>query len=117
MLYTFVGENGSLGLENGKKYNIFIDTQEGKVTAYIQKGMKVLICPYDNLKLFINNWRPESIINIDLGNTRGIKRHLDNLGRIVIPMEFRKELNIKRKDKLSIYLLEDGVYITKKYKK
>lgn len=57
------------------------------------------------------------MLNIDLGNVRGLSRQLDNLGRIVIPMAYRKELNINGKDKLSIYLLEDGVYITKKYKK
>lgn len=54
------------------------------------------------------------MLKIDLGNTRGITRPLDNLGRIVIPMEFRKELNISEKDKLSIYLLEDGLYVKKK---
>lgn len=74
------------------------------------------------MKLLFEDWEEnqnqnQKEINIDLGNTRGLKRRLDNLGRIVIPMEFRKELNIKREDKLSIYLLEDGVYITKIYNK
>lgn len=74
------------------------------------------------MKLLFEDWEEnqnqnQKEINIDLGNTRGLKRRLDNLGRIVIPMEFRKELNIKREDKLSIYLLEDGVYITKNYNK
>lgn len=118
MLYTFIGENGSLGLENSKKYNILINTEKGKVFAYIQLSInKTIVCPYNSMKSFLNNWKPESIININLGNTRGITRQLDNLGRVVIPMEFRKELDIKREDKLSIYLLEDGLYITKKYKK
>lgn len=54
------------------------------------------------------------MLEIDLGNTRGIKRPLDNLGRIVIPKAFRNELKINDKDKLNIYLLEDGIYITKK---
>ena len=74
------------------------------------------------MKLLFEDWEEnqnqnQKEINIDLGNTRGLKIRLDNLGRIVIPMEFRKELNIKREDKLSIYLLEDGVYITKNYNK
>lgn len=54
------------------------------------------------------------MIKVDLGNTRGIKRPLDKLGRIVIPKSFRDELEIKDTDKLDIYLLQNGIYITKK---
>ena len=54
------------------------------------------------------------MIKVDLGNTRGVKRQLDNLGRVVIPKEFRDELKIKDHDELKIYLLEEGVYVTKK---
>jgi transcriptional pleiotropic regulator of transition state genes len=54
------------------------------------------------------------MIEIDLGNTRGVKRPLDNLGRVVIPKEFREELQIKEHDELQVYLLENGVYVTKK---
>lgn len=54
------------------------------------------------------------MLKVDLGNTRGIKRPLDKLGRIVIPKAFRDELKIKTTDKLDIYLLEEGIYITKK---
>lgn len=54
------------------------------------------------------------MLKIDLGNTRGITRPLDNLGRIVIPKEFRNELNIEEKDELQIFLLEDGLYVKKK---
>ena len=57
------------------------------------------------------------MIKVDLGNTRGIKRKVDKLGRIVIPKTFRDELKIKTTDKLDIYLLEEGMYITKKYHK
>lgn len=54
------------------------------------------------------------MLQIDLGNTRGIIRHLDELGRAVIPKEFRKELNLNEKDKLEIFLLENGIYLQKK---
>ena len=53
-------------------------------------------------------------IEIKIGNTKGISRKLDNLGRIVLPMEFRKEIGLKPKDPVEIYLLENGFYITKK---
>lgn len=42
--------------------------------------------------------------------TSGIKRKLDELGRIVLPIEIRKTLNIKEKDDLEISL-EDGKII------
>lgn len=45
---------------------------------------------------------------IDTGNTKGIKRDLDELGRVVIPMEIRKEFNSKT---VEIYTLERGVYL------
>lgn len=115
MMYTFIGENGSMGLEKGKRYNILINITEEGVFVYIQIRIdKTIICPYKNMKCFFNNWKPDDIINIDLGNTRGIKRPLDNLGRVVIPKEFRKELNICQKDKVKIFLLKNGIYITKK---
>lgn len=47
---------------------------------------------------------------IDTGNTRGITRELDNLNRIVIPMEIIKQQNL-RSNKVAIYPLKDGVYI------
>ena len=50
---------------------------------------------------------------INIGETKGIIRKLDNLGRIVFPKEFRKSLNIKSNDKLEIFLLKDGFYVKK----
>ena len=45
------------------------------------------------------------------GETKGIKRHFDDLGRIVIPKEFRKELNITEETQAEIFLLQDGIFI------
>lgn len=56
----------------------------------------------------------EDLLNIDLGNTKGITRKFDELGRIVIPKEFRNELNFNSKDKVEVFLLKDGMYIRKK---
>ncbi|MBQ9298714.1 MAG: hypothetical protein IJ223_06830 [Clostridia bacterium] len=55
-------------------------------------------------------------INIQLGDTKGISRKMDDLGRIVIPSEFRKELNINEDENpwIEMFLVNDGVYIRKK---
>ncbi len=42
-------------------------------------------------------------------------RKIDNLGRIVIPMDIRKALEIKDWDELCIRLEEDLICITKAY--
>ena len=55
-------------------------------------------------------------IDLQLGDTKGISRRLDLLGRITIPMEFRKELDIDDTEKpwIEMFLVNDGVYIRKK---
>lgn len=47
--------------------------------------------------------------------TKGIARHLDDLGRIVIPSEMRETLKIKSGDLLDIYF-KDGVLCIDKCK-
>ena len=44
----------------------------------------------------------------------GIVRKIDDLGRIVLPKELRKTMNIDKKDPMEIYVDEDTV-ILKKY--
>lgn len=44
----------------------------------------------------------------------GIIRKVDELGRIVIPIELRRTLNIKEKDPMEIYVSDDRI-ILKKY--
>ena len=55
-------------------------------------------------------------IDIQLGNTRGISRKLDELGRIVIPKEFRKEIGLNENEKTwaEMFLVDDGIFIRKK---
>lgn len=43
--------------------------------------------------------------------TTGIIRHIDNLGRVVVPKEIRKALSIKEGDAVEIGLEGDTVYI------
>ncbi len=45
----------------------------------------------------------------------GITRKIDELGRIVLPIELRRGLGISEKDALEIYV-EDDKIILKKYK-
>lgn len=51
--------------------------------------------------------------NPNVGETIGIVRRLDDLGRIVIPMELRRTLNIKQSDALEIFATKDGIFIKK----
>jgi AbrB family transcriptional regulator, transcriptional pleiotropic regulator of transition state genes len=44
----------------------------------------------------------------------GIVRKLDDLGRVVIPMEIRRVLALKEKDSIEIFVEEDKI-ILKKY--
>lgn len=50
---------------------------------------------------------------INLGETKGIVRKLDNLGRIVIPREYIKTLDLKVKGDVEMYLLQDGIFLRK----
>jgi transcriptional pleiotropic regulator of transition state genes len=45
----------------------------------------------------------------------GITRKIDELGRIVLPMELRKNMNIVEKDPLEIFVEGDNI-ILRKYK-
>ena len=46
----------------------------------------------------------------------GIVRRVDDLGRIVIPKEIRKQLKIGESDPLEIFLSSDGEIILKPYR-
>ena len=50
---------------------------------------------------------------VDLGKTKGISRKIDDLGRITLVKEFRDILNINIKDRVEMYLLQDGIFIKK----
>lgn len=43
----------------------------------------------------------------------GISRKIDELGRIVIPMEIRNNMNIKEKDDFQIYIENDKIILQK----
>lgn len=45
----------------------------------------------------------------------GIIRHIDDLGRVVIPKEIRRSMRIREDDPLECFLHEDGGVVFKKY--
>ena len=45
----------------------------------------------------------------------GIVRRIDELGRIVVPKEIRKNLRIREGDPLEIYTAADGEVVLKKF--
>lgn len=47
-------------------------------------------------------------------NSSGIVRKVDELGRIVIPVEIRKSLNIKEGDNLEFNINDNGIFLSKK---
>ena len=51
---------------------------------------------------------------INVGETIGVKRKIDPLGRIVLPSEFRKELGVKEGEEVEMFLISDGIYIRAK---
>ena len=53
---------------------------------------------------------------VNVGETMGVKRKIDPLGRIVLPSEFRKELGIKEGKEVEMFLISDGIYIRAKEK-
>ena len=57
-----------------------------------------------------------SKVEIDTGNTLGLTRKIDDLGRVVLPAEFRDILGLQPKDPVNIYLVENGFYVEKNNK-
>lgn len=50
---------------------------------------------------------------VNVGETKGMIRKIDELGRIVIPKEFRKSLGIKTNDPVEIFMVKDGLFLKK----
>lgn len=55
-------------------------------------------------------------IDVQVGDTMGVTRKSDDLGRVVIPSEFRKELGLNDEENvwLEMFLINGGIYIRKK---
>ena len=57
MKLRFIGADGSLGLQHGKKYEITLKTFNQYVVAIIKTGwLSDTICPYGSMQAFAKNW-------------------------------------------------------------
>lgn len=57
MKLRFIGADGSLGLQHGKKYEITLKTFNQYVVAIIKTGwLSDTICPYESMQALAKNW-------------------------------------------------------------
>ena len=50
----------------------------------------------------------KSFADIKKSELRGMVRRVDNLGRILVPKEYRKELGLEQNSKIDLETLDDG---------
>jgi len=53
----------------------------------------------------------KSFADIQKDELRGMVRRVDNLGRILVPKEYRNELELEKDNRIEIAVLEDGLLI------
>lgn len=53
-------------------------------------------------------------INSEYGNFRGVVRVVDAFGRIVLPSTFRRELDLKKCDKVEIFMTTKNDIVIRK---
>jgi len=53
----------------------------------------------------------KSFADVDKSELRGMVRRMDNLGRILVPKEYRKELGLETDNRIEITALEDGLLV------
>lgn len=57
MKLKFIGEDGSLGLKHGKKYEVELKTIGKYLIAIIDTGwISWTTCPYGSVQAFAKNW-------------------------------------------------------------
>ena len=58
MKATFIGENGSMGLKNGKIYNLIaIKSAAYPIALQVQEQkQKSFVCPYNSFESLFKNW-------------------------------------------------------------
>lgn len=50
-------------------------------------------------------------MKVNTGEVIGIKRKLDTLGRLVIPVEYRESFKLEEKAEVEIFMIENGVFV------
>lgn len=66
-----------------------------------------------NIEFFVENWRIKEEMKM---KSTGIIRKVDELGRVVIPIELRNQFQIKEKDPIEIFV-DGSSIVLKKYEK
>ena len=80
---------------------------------------KLLLKNIDRAKRILYNKENKSISGINCQRrtkpvkTTGIVRRVDELGRVVLPIELRRTLDIAERDELEICLDEDKIFLNK----
>jgi len=62
----------------------------------------------------VESWRNRREVILGMMKSTGVVRKVDELGRVVIPIELRRTLDIGEKDSLEIYVDGESI-ILKKY--
>lgn len=56
----FIGTDGSMGLRKGAEYDVTLEPapllSRSKLVAYINRGDRVIGCPYSSSDTFFKNW-------------------------------------------------------------
>lgn len=81
------------------------------MSVFVEKSLDLFWNDWYHLHRYTNNIFEGGVINM---KSTGIVRKVDELGRIVIPIELRRTLSIEEKDALEIYV-DDEKIILKKY--
>lgn len=90
--------------------------KKDKIVTKNHKEFKTLTLTYDFLNDIINTRQQSSELlkgGMKMKST-GIVRKVDELGRIVLPIELRRTLDIAEKDSLEIFVDDDKI-VLKKY--
>ena len=57
MYLTFIGTNGSMGLERGRTYQVHLWQSGRMLCVTIHNGfMREIMCPYETTAAFAKNW-------------------------------------------------------------
>lgn len=57
MKLRFIGQNGSMGLQHCRTYDVKLETFYGNLVVRIKTGLfSEVRCPYESLEAFAKNW-------------------------------------------------------------
>lgn len=98
LFMTFCDGEKCINLDTGDWYDIQEEIWE-------RRAIKIIDC-----SILIHDCENE---NITSTNAQAIVKRIDDLGRVVIPKEIRRSLNIVENDPLAVYVDGDAIIIKK----